>query len=357
MNNYTYLNLRNVYTNRLQELEEKKIKKIEELKTQRNIYNDELLYARNSCPNRCYRLEEFIEEINEKIKYYDTSEHVKEYIKQCEPFVKLLEEQKLTQFQIEKFYQTMGVVYRPGIIKINGGGSSTTIGNNNNTNENNDNDLYICPKCNENRYYDEYEAYSICPKCKNCIPFQRETNDSEETMKNTIQFEYERENHLREELNKIIKAVEYAPTLPKELIRGIKRQIIKENITKRELITPKRIREWLRRDLKMSKYSEKIYSILYRVCKILPPQIPKALEAKYYELFHQFQIPFAKHVPAGRFHFFNYNYLLRKFNELLDQNHLLHLFPILKGQDRVHFQDELFEKCCKDLGLKYIPSI
>ena len=46
-----------------------------------------------------------------------------------------------------------------------------------------------------------------------------------------------------------------------------------------------------------------------------------------------------------------------KFNELLDQNHLLHLFPILKGQDRVHFQDELFEKCCKDLGLKYIPSI
>ena len=253
-NNYTYLNLKNVYTNRMKELEETKTKKIEELIFKREEFQNELNFSKTSCPNRCYRLEEFIEEINKEIEYYTNSEHVRDLSKQCEPFMKMIEEQKITQFQIEKFYQTLGVLYRPNLINNlqTTKNSKMDLSNNNNNSNDTDLDLYICPKCNENRYYDEYEAYSICPKCKNCIPYQRETNDSEDTMKNTIQFEYERENHLREELNKIIKAVEYAPTLPKELIRGIKKQILKEKITKRELITPKRIREWLRRDLKMS---------------------------------------------------------------------------------------------------------
>jgi hypothetical protein len=322
-------------------------------------YKTEYTWALSNCPNVCIRLKEFMDDLQSKIDYLKTNDSIDEFKKSCEPYLELINTQKITTNEIKQFHDVLGVLYRPNQLvssSINGGGNNSTNNTSNGTQMITSN-LHICPRCNEPRYYDEYEAYSICPKCGNSVPFQRESNDVEETMQYTIQFEYDRENHLREYLNQIIKAVENAKTLPKSLIRGIKKQILKERITNRAMITPKRIKDWLKRDLKMSKYSEKVYSILYVVCKVMPPQIPKALEEKYYEMFAQIQVPFAKHVPAGRVHFFNYGYLLRKFNELLDQPHLLPVFPILKGADRVHFQDVIFEKCCKDLGWKFIPSI
>ncbi len=354
MQNYYYASLKNIYNTAIQHHNKENDALIETYEQQLQEYKNEYTWGLTKCPNICIRLKEMMDELMLKIEKCKKRVSIKEIEKKCEPYLQLIQEQRITPFEVKKFHDILGVLYRPGNI----------ISPTNNTNSNGDHhtntmniNLHICARCNEARYYDEYEAFSICPKCGNSIAYQRDSNEVEETMQYTIQFEYDRENHLREYLNQIIKAVENAKTLPKSLIRGIKKQIVKERITNRAMITPKRIKEWLKRDLKMSKYSEKVYSILYVVCKIMPPQIPKALEEKYYEMFAQIQGPFAKHVPAGRVHFFNYGYLLRKFNELLDQTHLLPVFPILKGADRVHFQDVIFEKCCKDIGWKFIPSI
>lgn len=370
MQNYYYSSLKNIYTTRLQQIIKKNESLIETYTNDLLNYKTEYTWALTNCPNVCVRLKEFIDDLQLKIDTLKSNDNINDFKKKCEPYLELIMSQKITPNEVKQFHDILGVLYRPNQLISscggnggvnNGGGCNGNGGNNVNNGSGSTlqltSNLHICPRCNEPRYYDEYEAYSICPKCGNSVPFQRESNDVEETMQYTIQFEYDRENHLREYLNQIIKAVENAKTLPKSLIRGIKKQILKERITNRAMITPKRIKDWLKRDLKMSKYSEKVYSILYVVCKVLPPQIPKALEEKYYEMFAQIQVPFAKHVPAGRVHFFNYGYLLRKFNELLDQPHLLPVFPILKGADRVHFQDVIFEKCCKDLGWKFIPSI
>jgi predicted nucleic acid-binding Zn-ribbon protein len=359
MQNYYYASLKNIYNTSLQCKIKKNEALIESYEQELSEYKKEYSWALTKCPNICIRLKEYIDDLTNKIERCKKQESIDEFKKKCEPYLQLIQEQRITPWEVKKYHDVLGMLYRPNNLMNNGGGNSSNNNNNNNTNEqlNSNINLHICARCNEARYYDEYEAFSICPKCGHSVAFQRDSNEAEETMQYTIQFEYDRENHLREYLNQIIKAVENAKTLPKSLIRGIKRQILKERITNRTMITPKRIKEWLKRDLKMSKYSEKVYSILYVVCKIMPPQIPKALEEKYYEMFAQIQVPFAKHVPAGRVHFFNYGYLLRKFNELLDQTHLLPVFPILKGADRVHFQDVIFEKCCKDLGWKFIPSI
>jgi hypothetical protein len=90
---------------------------------------------------------------------------------------------------------------------------------------------------------------------------------------------------------------------------------------------------------------------------VRPPKIPATLVDKFFEMFAQVEKAFAKHVPPGRIHFFNYGYILRKFSELLDQRHLLSVFTVLKGTDRVHFQDDIWKKCCTELGWKFIPSI
>jgi hypothetical protein len=194
-------------------------------------------------------------------------------------------------------------------------------------------------------------------KCGHALPFHKDAGDSGETLQYTMQFEYDRVNHFRECLNQIIKAVENIPSIDRKVFRYIKQQIIKERITNRAMITRRRIKDWLKRDKSMNKYSERVFSILYAVCKIRPPKISKALEQKFYEMFHDIQKPFSKHVPAGRTHFFNYSFILRKFCELLGQDQLVPVFDILKGVDRVHFQDEIWKRCCAEKGWKFIPSI
>lgn len=349
MNSFVYKNLYNVYQNRLKEIRiqqtldlQEHIKNLDDLKQQ-------FQFASEHCQNRCIRIDENIHKIKSQIDYLQNDGLVQDFLAKTQTQLIAIQEQTLKNTDIESFYETLGVIYRPNVYEF----ENKNIKNSNAVKI----DRNICQNCNVPRFHDEYEAFSICPNCNNCIHFQRDSNDPDETMQYTIQFEYERLNHLRECLNQIIKAEDSANTIPNHVIRGIKRQILKERIKNRSMITPKRIREWLKRDLKMSKYSEKVYSILFRICKIRPPKIPKALEEKFYEMFEQVNKPFAKHVPHGRVHFFNYFYLLRKFSELLDQRHLLHIFKILKGTDRVHFQDEIWKKCCAELGWKFIPSI
>lgn len=354
LHSFVYSNLKTVYQSRIQEVKQQCASNFANLQIELQEAEKGKQYARLHCPNKCVRIQERMDEIRASLVLNNEESPVKELEKKCEPFLEMIRNQSMDLTDVERFYDAMSVVYRPNhYLNANTQFVPATHSNVHAAEIN----LHVCPQCDTPRYYDEYEAYSICPKCGNSVPFQRETNEVEETMQYTIQFEYDRTNHLREYMNQIIKAEENASSLPSAVVCGIKRQILKERITMRKMITPRRIKEWLKRDLRMTKYSEKVYSILFAVCKIRAPKIPKALEEKFYEMFEQVQKPFARHVPVGRVHFFNYGYLIRKFSELLGQRHLLNVFPILKGTDRVHFQDDIWKKCCADLGWKYIPSI
>jgi hypothetical protein len=284
-----------------------------------------------------------MEELDSQLK----SSKVELFDQRCRPFMDRVDQ--LNPNDVEDLFRHMGVVYRPT--------ATTTTTTTTSTSNESSSDLYICSRCDEVRVCDEFEAFSVCMKCGHALPFHKETGEAAETLQYTMQFEYDRVNHFRECLNQIIKAVENIPSIDRKVFRFIKRQIIKERITNRAMITRKRIKDWLKRDKNMNKYSERVFSILYAVCKIRPPKISKALEQKFYEMFHDIQKPFSKHVPPGRTHFFNYSFILRKFCELLGQDQLVPVFDILKGVDRVHFQDEIWKRCCAEKGYKFIPSI
>ena len=301
---------------------------------------NEYTFANEHCPNRCLCIRMQMEELDLQLK----SSKVDLFDQKCLPFVDRVDQ--LNPNEIEELFRQMGVIYRP-----------TATASVSTTSNESSSDLYICSKCDEVRVCDEFEAFSVCMKCGHALPFHKETGDAAETLQYTMQFEYDRVNHFRECLNQIIKAVENIPSIDRKVFRFIKRQIVKERITNRAMITRKRIKDWLKRDKNMNKYSERVFSILYAVCKIRPPKISKALEQKFYEMFHDIQKPFSKHVPPGRTHFFNYSFILRKFCELLGQDQLVPVFDILKGVDRVHFQDEIWKRCCAEKGYKFIPSI
>jgi len=58
-----------------------------------------------------------------------------------------------------------------------------------------------------------------------------------------------------------------------------------------------------------------------------------------------------------RKNFLSYSYVLHKFCQLLELDHLLKHFPLLKSREKLHQQDKIWKLICRDLQWEYIPSI
>ena len=61
--------------------------------------------------------------------------------------------------------------------------------------------------------------------------------------------------------------------------------------------------------------------------------------------------------PATRKNFLSYSYVIHKFCELLEFDHLLEYFPLLKSREKLHQQDLIWTKICRDLKWQFIPSL
>ena len=74
-------------------------------------------------------------------------------------------------------------------------------------------------------------------------------------------------------------------------------------------------------------------------------------------MFKEIQIPFIRHCPKDRKNFLSYSYVLHKFVELLGLDEFLPSFPLLKSREKLHQQDLIWEKICRDLGWEFIRSL
>ena len=110
--------------------------------------------------------------------------------------------------------------------------------------------------------------------------------------------------------------------------------------------------------LRMNKYYEHVPFITNMLNGVRPPRMPIVLEERLRLMFKDIQAPFEKHVPASRKNFLSYSYVLYKFVELLsDYDEFLQYFPLLKSKEKLHQQDVIFEKICKELRWEFIPTI
>ena len=90
---------------------------------------------------------------------------------------------------------------------------------------------------------------------------------------------------------------------------------------------------------------------------IRPPKMPQQLEEQLRMMFKDIQKPFDDNCPAERKNFLSYSYVLYKFCELLSEDSYLQYFPLLKSKEKLHQQDVIWKKICKDLQWEYIPTI
>ncbi len=204
-------------------------------------------------------------------------------------------------------------------------------------------DSEICRDCNE--YYDSIEGCNVCPSCGNCVQAihlpetlsYKEMQDIEYKQR----FSYVKESHLAEWLDRF-QSRENKVT-PVEVLDIIKNELAKERIFDYTNLTEEKIKRVLK-SLKLNEYYDNVITIINRLSNrpafILTPEI----DVKIKQMFSQIQYPFQLYKPKGRKNFLSYSYFLNKFFLILKLPEFSQYFRLLKSDDKLRQQDEIFIK-------------
>ena len=200
----------------------------------------------------------------------------------------------------------------------------------------------------------EDEGVMICKNCSKTVSYliENEKSSYKEPPKEISFYAYKKINHFKE----IISQFQGKETtqIPTEVIENIKLQIKKERIQLSDL-TRDKIKEFLKK-LGYNKYYEHIAFIKDKL-GIKPPIMSPELEEKLFNLFIEIQAPYSEFCPDYRVNFLNYYYTAYKLCELLKEYKYLKLFPMLKYQEKINEQDDVWKKICKKLDWEFKPTI
>ena len=104
------------------------------------------------------------------------------------------------------------------------------------------------------------------------------------------------------------------------------------------------------RKLKLTRYMENFYYILFTVTGKQPPYIKREIEDKIVRMFKMIDRVWCTVERDRRRSFLNYYYILFKLLELMDQSELLPQVPLLRTRLRLRQHDFLWKKVCDELG-------
>ena len=228
------------------------------------------------------------------------------------------------------------------------------------------NDIYIndnlinvndkCSECQTCLKIIKLDSLLICPNCGliNEIIINNDKISFKDTNRETTYFAYKRINHFNEWLAQF--QAKETTDIPKEIFDKIFYELKKLKITDYSTINYKLIRSILKK-INYNKYYEHIPHIINIINGHKAPLLNRRQEEQLRMMFKEIQTPFMKNCPDGRKNFLSYSYVLHKFCELIELDHLLTYFPLLKSREKLQQQDKIWEKICRDLKWQYIPSI
>jgi len=208
--------------------------------------------------------------------------------------------------------------------------------------------IRICLECNIEKILNIAESSYICQECGDM-----ETIILDEDVQIRDYSPYKRLNRFREWLN----AFQAKQSL--EINDQIYKDIIEELNRKRITDLSKLDRVKMRLILKKLKYNnlyEHIHYIINKLSGLPPPKITRDMEKMFVKMFLMIQEPWMKHKPVDRKNFLSYSFVLHKFCELLELDHLLECFPLHKQLDILMENDSIWKKICNDLNWDFISS-
>jgi len=212
-----------------------------------------------------------------------------------------------------------------------------------------------CPNCNINYLIRYKDSDIICKQCgyTKSILINSEKSNYKEPPKENSYFAYKRMNHFNEWLAQF--QAKETTDIPNEIYDKVKKEIKKENIDI-ENVDFFKIKNILKK-LKLSKYYEHSVHIMNTITGRMVIILDNNTEEKLRNMFQQIQTPFINNCPENRKNFLSYAYVLHKFCELLELDHLLKYFPYLKSREKLYQQDVIWKKICEELQWEYIASI
>jgi ribosomal protein S27AE len=220
-----------------------------------------------------------------------------------------------------------------------------------------DDKINICKNCgNNNLTYKTLESEVFCNKCgyTEKVLFENDKTSYKETPKEISYFAYKRINHFNEWITQF--QGKETTQIPNKIYNNIIEEIKKDVHLDIKNITNAQVRIILKK-LKYNKYYENIPNIINIITNRQAPIITREYEEKLRSMFKEIQVPFMNNCPENRKNFLSYSYVLHKFCELLELDHLLHHFSLLKSREKLQQQDIIWKKICNDLEWEYIPSI
>ena len=210
------------------------------------------------------------------------------------------------------------------------------------------NRIKYCDECTIEKILDTAESAYICPLCGNS---EMIILDEDKQIKDYSP--YRRLNHFREWLNQF--QAKQSPDIPEQVFIDIVRELNKSRITDLSVLNKKNMKLILKK-LKYNIYYEHVAYIINKLNNLPPPKITRDMEKLFISMFFKIQEPWETYKQVERKNFLSYSYVLNKFCELLELDHLLDCFPLHKDPDKIMENDQIWEKICKHLKWEYISS-
>jgi predicted amidophosphoribosyltransferase len=217
-------------------------------------------------------------------------------------------------------------------------------------------DINICKNCNKKLTLSFVSSEIICDKCgyteKICANL--DGNSYKDPIRESTYFVYKRINHFNEHLSTF--QAKETTDIPPHVYESIIKFLKKDKNFRMENITHKILKSALK-TLKFNKFYEHIPHIINMITGKQTPFLTRKNEEQLRIMFKDIQTPFQNNCPSDRKNFLSYNYVLHKFCQLLELDHLLIHFSLLKSREKLREQDKIWKNICKDLKWEYIPSI
>ena len=321
----------------------------------KNIKKKEML-DKEYIQNPSDELKEEIDNLNKEIALYDHNDEIEYYLDTGnllnEYYSKKEEEQINTEITVVDFMNKNNKNKKEDNLINN----YMRIVDDTVIKENSKFDLENCPYCFGRLILKNVDSLLICEECgfTDSIIINSEKISYKDPPRESSYFAYKRINHFNEWLAQF--QAKETTDIPEEVYKGIIIELKKNKFMDIQGLSYKNMREILKK-LKFNKYYEHIPHIINMINGKKAPILTRQYEEQLRNMFKEIQTPFMQHCPENRKNFLSYSYVLHKFCELLELDHLLIYFPLLKSREKLQQQDKIWSKICVTLQWEYIPSI
>ena len=213
------------------------------------------------------------------------------------------------------------------------------------------NEENFCYTCKLFRVCISEESFLACTKCgsQTTISIRSEKPSSTDPPAENKLYEYKRFTHFCDWLSNI--QAKESIVIPDDIIVIVQKEVSRERMTdKLEELTSDDVKRYLKKH-KFNKLYDNIPQILYRITKILPPQMTPDMEHNLKLMFMAIQEPYELY-KDNRHNFTSYSYIIYKFCQLLGYTEFLtkNKLKLHKDEGKIYEHDQIWRKICQYMG-------